>query len=385
MSSGAVDVCVITTIHSDYDARIYDRGIRVLTDAGLTVGFVGPWPYKAQSGVAPHHWRTTPRAGRRLMRPYLGLRTLIAALRLRARVYHFHDLDFLPWAFVLNALTRARVVYDIHENFPTDILHHKEYLPRVLRVPASSLVSALEHFVVPRLAAVVVVVPSLAERFTPLARQLVMVRNVSRLDPRPDLEHEPNLLYSGGVTRMYGALTLLDVGRELKRRGVGTRLVVVNKFVETDLRPVFDRAIASEDLPIDIIPLVPPSELDRVMTRGAIGLVPDEPTPTNLLGMHAKFFDYMAMGLPIVASDLPRPRELLASAGCGVVVPPSNAAAMVDAALQLLGDPPRLQRMRENGMRALVESYSWKTETDKLVALMRTLSQRDDSLAPQPI
>lgn len=373
MQSDRIDVCVITTIHSDYDARIYDRGIRVLTEAGYRVGFVGPWPYAAASGVASFDWFQTKRATRRLARPFAAMWTFAKAYRSGAKVFHFHDIDFLPWALLLNSLTPADIVYDVHENYPEDMIHRRHYVPAFLRPILSWIVDRLERYAVRRFAATIVVVPSLADRLGPVARRLVTVRNVSRLDPAPDLPHAPALLYSGGIMRSYGASTLLEIGRELQRRGTPARLVVVDRFLELDLRPGFLGAIASEKLPIDVIPSVHPSELWRVMTLGAVGLVTDALSPNAHLGLHAKFFDYMAMGLPVIASDIANARALIESAQCGVLVPPGNASAFVETALALLRDDARLQTLRANGFAAIQGVYSWRAETAKLVGLMAEL------------
>jgi glycosyltransferase involved in cell wall biosynthesis len=383
MSAESLDVCVITTIHANFDARIFDRGIRVCSEAGMRVGFVGPWPYHDESGVAPSDWHVVPRARSRLTRPFAAARTFFRARQVRARVFHFHDLDFLPWALLLRATTSALVVYDVHENYPEDILYHKNWIPRALRRPLSTLVRVFEEFAARHLDAAVVVVPHLQERFSGYGVRTEVVRNFSRIEARPDLPHAKALLYSGGITRFYGSSTLLEIARELKRRGVPYPLVIVDKFAEADLKPLFESAIEHECLPIRIIPQVPASELYRIMQHGAVGLVPDVLTPSTHLGVHGKFFDYMALGLPIVASDIPNARELITMSGNGVLVPSDDPSAFVDAAVDLLRDPERLARLRENGVRAYREHFSWKTEAAKLPVLLRDLTTTAAGGSPQ--
>ncbi len=385
MSTESLDVCVITTIHADYDARIFDRGIRVYAEAGLRVGFVGPWPYRSDSGVSASDWHVVPRARSRRTRPFAAARIFLRARRIRTRVFHFHDLDFLPWALLLRATTPALVVYDVHENYPEDIIYHKNWIPRVLRKPLSVLVRGFEKFAAKHLDAAVVVVPHLLERFSRYGIRTEVVRNFSRIEARPDLPHAKALLYSGGIMRFYGSDTLLDIARELKRRGLPYPLVIVDKFTEADLRPLFESAIKDESLPIQIIPQVPASELYRVMEQGAVGLVPDMLTPIAHLGVHGKFFDYMALGLPLVASDIPNARQLITMCNNGILVPPDDPCAFVDAAVALLGDPARLERLRANGLRAYREHFSWTTEAAKLVALVRDLTATATATAASPL
>ena len=54
-----------------------------------------------------------------------------AALALDADLYHFHDPEFLPWGVRL-ARAGKRVVYDAHEDVPTQI-RSKDWIPAAAR------------------------------------------------------------------------------------------------------------------------------------------------------------------------------------------------------------------------------------------------------------
>lgn len=367
------DICVITTIHQRLDARITDRGIRFYTEAGLRTAVICPWEYAPDTGVERKDWIQTTPARHRAQRIRLDWETYHHARRTPALVYHFHDFDFLPWAVLLHRRLRRPVVYDCHENYPEDTLYHKPWIFRPLRLPLSLAVRALENWGVRRLKNCIVVVPSLTDRFRRLGVEPILIRNFSRLEPQPELPHDLALLYAGSISEFYGADTLLDVARVLKRRGEPYPLIVPDRFSSVMLRARFTRAVEREGLPVKVVPQVPPRELHRLMRLGAIGLVTDQNTPTMAHGMHAKFFDYMASGLPMVAGDLPNAHALIQSAKCGVLVEPENAEAFVDAATALLRDPVQREVFRQNGFRAFGEEYSWRAERDRLLAYVRDL------------
>jgi glycosyltransferase involved in cell wall biosynthesis len=69
--------------------------------------------------------------------------------------------------------------------------------------------------------------------------------------------------------------------------------------------------------------LLPDAEKYQVFQSAAIGLVCYEPADVNLkyaAGSSGKLFDFMRVGVPVVANDIPGMRELVAGNACGIVV-----------------------------------------------------------------
>jgi len=46
-----------------------------------------------------------------------GWRVLGLAYRQKADIYHFHDPELLTVGLVLRLLTKAKVIYDVHEDY----------------------------------------------------------------------------------------------------------------------------------------------------------------------------------------------------------------------------------------------------------------------------
>lgn len=85
-----------------------------------------------------------------------------------------------------------------------------------------------------------------------------------------------------------------------------------------------------------------------------------------------KLFEYMASGTPIVASDLPSARELLAEDECFFFAPndPASLAATIERALA----DPKEAEARAARASARVESLTWEARAAGLVRFMQSLA-----------
>jgi glycosyltransferase involved in cell wall biosynthesis len=75
-----------------------------------------------------------------------------------------------------------------------------------------------------------------------------------------------------------------------------------------------------------------------------------------------------AMGLPVVASDLGGPRELVKQEETGLLVPAGSAAALADAIERLLGDDALRASMGRAGMAFAAEQFDARKNTARVLA-----------------
>ena len=105
-----------------------------------------------------------------------------------------------------------------------------------------------------------------------------------------------------------------------------------------------------------------------VLGRSMAGLVTLHPVINYIDALPVKMFEYMSAGIPVIASDFPLWREIIAGNDCGLLVDPLNPAAIAEAIDTLVSNPTMAQRMGENGRRAVEERYNWGIEEQKLMA-----------------
>jgi glycosyltransferase involved in cell wall biosynthesis len=104
------------------------------------------------------------------------------------------------------------------------------------------------------------------------------------------------------------------------------------------------------------------------------GLVTLHPVVNYLDALPVKMFEYMAAGLPVIASRFPLWQEIVEGNACGVCVDPGDPAAIAAAIDHFCRHPQLARRMGENGRRAVHTRYNWHSEADKLAAFYDRLS-----------
>lgn len=72
-------------------------------------------------------------------------------------------------------------------------------------------------------------------------------------------------------------------------------------------------------------------------------------------------FQAMTAGVPVVATDTGALGHTVREAGCGLVVPPGDDAALARALVTLLGDPEQAAAMGRAGRLAAATTFSWDT------------------------
>jgi glycosyltransferase involved in cell wall biosynthesis len=313
--------------------------------------------------------RSGRRAGRALI---TAARVFAAARQLKADIYHFHDPELLPWGFLLRQLSRAQVIYDSHEHLPEDICS-KRYLPAPLRRPFSRLAGGLELLAVRGLSAVVAATPHIHQRFVGRARASVSVCNYplaeEQRSPLPLGEREMQACYVGGISFDRGVRELAAAA-DLCR----TRIVLAG--------PLWDGLTpdTAGHLPgwasLSYRGVLSRAGVADVIGASRVGIVTFLPAFNYVNAGPNKMFEYMQAGIPVVASDFPLWREIVASTGCGICVDPRDPADIAAAIDRLAGDPEFALECGRNGARAVAGKFNWSTEALKLIELYKGLQRR---------
>jgi glycosyltransferase involved in cell wall biosynthesis len=119
-----------------------------------------------------------------------------------------------------------------------------------------------------------------------------------------------------------------------------------------------------------------PEEVYKHLARATIGLVCLRPEPRYSIALPVKLFEYMAAGLPVIASNFPLWKEIVEGNECGMTVNPLDPKEIAGAIEYLLEHPALRRKMGENGRQAVLEKYNWETEGKKLLELYEELLPR---------
>jgi L-malate glycosyltransferase len=98
--------------------------------------------------------------------------------------------------------------------------------------------------------------------------------------------------------------------------------------------------------------------------------------PSRAEGLPNAVLEYMAAGLPTIASRVGGTAELVQDGVTGLLVPAEDANALAGALLQFLRDPERARQMANNGQRFAVENFSFERLIQEIDELYAELLER---------
>jgi glycosyltransferase involved in cell wall biosynthesis len=107
-------------------------------------------------------------------------------------------------------------------------------------------------------------------------------------------------------------------------------------------------------------------ELQAIMARSHIGLIPHYATESCNTTIPNKLFDYMAMGLPVIVSNMPPTERVVLQEACGEVFQDRNAG---DLARCIRGLSDSRVRMIKglNALAAVQKRYHWEYDANVLL------------------
>jgi glycosyltransferase involved in cell wall biosynthesis len=368
----ACKIVHLTSVHSALDPRIFKKECRSLARAGFHVTVVGPHPQDTVEELV--HIRAVKKYRSRIARMTRTVWHVFQhAKELDADVYHFHDPELILVALLLRS-SGKNVVYDIHEDYPKDILF-KSYLPRWSRGAVARLAEHFEKAACRHLSAIVSVTPSIAARLQASNPRTIVLYNY----PYPEelIGEDPALWKDRKLAATY-------VGTITPQRGI-SQIVRAMELLSDSLEATLE--IAGDHMPEPVMklkgwsrvrfhgPLDQPNTY-RLLRQARVGLMCQHPIPPFLESIPVKLFEYMGAGLPVVASDFPLWRTMLDDLQCAIFVDPFNVREIARAIEYLLTHPHEAEEMGRRGQAAVMDHLNWNTQAPKLVNLYAELMSR---------
>jgi glycosyltransferase involved in cell wall biosynthesis len=158
----------------------------------------------------------------------------------------------------------------------------------------------------------------------------------------------------------------------LARSGVeGVRLKLAGRFESESLR----RDVGSLDgwRRVDAFGQVGRSQINAILATVRAGLLLLRPEPNYLASQPTKLYEYMAAGIPVIASNFGLWRDIVEREACGVLVEPRRPDAVAAAIDHLVTQDAEAEQMGVRGRAAVEKAYNWETEEQKLWAFYSTI------------
>jgi glycosyltransferase involved in cell wall biosynthesis len=366
MSQAEVSVCHITTIHHRYDTRIFLKECRSLAKEYKTILIVADGAgdeYKDGVQIIDIGLR----AGSFIKRFFLtSFRIYKRAKGLNCRVYHFHDPEFLFWGYRLLSKNR-KIIYDAHEDLPRQILR-KDYIPGYFRPALSKLSELALGYFAKRFSAVIAATPAIKARYHKSARVCNDICNyaiASEFRNNTGYDKRDNrICYLGGITEARGIRELMQSIESLEPE---VRLEIAGKFENAVFREEI-MAMKSWDRVV-FHGFVGRNEISEILGRSRIGMLVLHPEHGYFESLPVKLFEYMAAGIPVIASEFPLWKEIIEENNCGICVDPLNTTKISQSISYLINNNDIAEGMGKSGYNAVIKKYSWDNEVVKLLKI----------------
>jgi glycosyltransferase involved in cell wall biosynthesis len=370
MSEG-IKICHLTSAHPDGDVRIFHKECVSLAKAGYNVSLVLPnSSNRLEKGVQIISFESKYSSRKERMTKTVK-EVLSHAIKVDADIYHLHDPELLK---IVKRLKKRgkKVIYDAHEDLPRQILS-KHWIPKPMRKIMSSFSEFYENKVAKKCDGIIAATPFIRDRFLAINKNTIDVNNYPILDElRMDFDYnlktENSICYVGGITNTRGIKEVVKCLEE-----TDCKLLLAGNFLEDNLKnqlmlyPGWKQV--HEQGYLDR------SGVKEIYKKSKLGLVTLHPTINYLDSLPVKMFEYMAAGIPVLASNFPLWKSIIEKYNCGKCVDPLNPDEISKAINSILADSKLAKEMGENGRRLVTERFNWGIEEKKLVDFYSKLSE----------
>lgn len=300
------------------------------------------------------------------------------------------DLPLAATAIWVGRLLKTPVVLDMAEDYPgllRALWDTGAAKPLDLLVRNPTLASALERWVLRRIDGVVCVIEESAARVRSLGvpeSKISVVRNTPMMIDLPDNLHSDQdageslmIAYLGLIERHRGVHDLIRAVAECRKRNWPVKLVVVGDGVGLPEIQALATELGVLGRGVELLGRLENRRALDVISKANVGAIPHVPCAAWNATIPNKLFDYMSLGLPVLASDVPPVQRIVIQEACGVCYRSGDIMDLMSKIEELQSHSART-RMGAAGMAAVTERYNWAKDSERLDAALRRVIAKHD-------
>jgi glycosyltransferase involved in cell wall biosynthesis len=363
-------VKLATYIHSAFDTRIFVKEALTLHESGFSVSIIIPHESNEEkNGVQILAVKQYASGFKKLFITPIDI--FYKALgQPKQSVFHIHDSQLLFIGFLLKLIGRT-VIYDAHE----DTLLQTQYqywIPGIIRKPYAWFYCGLEKLAGNVFDSIIVAEPVI-EKYYP-RNKTTLIRNfpvAERFKIPPKLNYddrENQIAYIGLISEARGASKMINACKKASEK-MQLKMVLGGKFSPQSLQESIGKM---EN--IEYIGWLSHEEMIQTLYNSRVGIIIPEPNPRYKTNYPVKLFEYMAAGLPVIASKFGESSKFVTECAGGILVNPEDEVEISEAIIKLLSSPELAEEMGKRGKEMIMTKYNWKNESIKLIELYNKMN-----------
>ncbi|MBR1793343.1 MAG: glycosyltransferase [Bacteroidales bacterium] len=348
------------------------RSCSALCEAGHSVTLIGRLLPESQSLSRPYRIIRMRLIFRKKMWFYAeyNFRLFFKLLRLNPDMVYANDTDTLLASYCASRVLHCPLFFDAHEMFPE--------VPELVGRPwVKHFWERIESCLIPRVDAAVTVCQSIADSYRQrMGVNMSVVRNVPPFRPVQDVlpDSPPMLLYQGSVNLGRGIDWMIDAMEFLP----DFRLVIAGIGDEFDLMRRY-----ADDKPwshrIEFLGRLTPEQLRNLTPKATLGLCLLDNLGLNYYySLPNRIGDFIAAGVPLLATDFPEIRRVIAAYGIGTLVSCQRGPALAQAVRQAVTSWNNLpQSERRERFRLAANDLCWENDKNTLLAAVSKIIDKE--------
>ncbi|CAB4532875.1 unannotated protein [freshwater metagenome] len=352
-------VLVVTCAHRGDDARIVQRQISAMLDAGFEVTLIAPEPLQTQ---VQQHVIIRRATGRRRISSWFDILRNVAKYRKAVDLLLVHDLEIAALLSFMPGLPPR--IFDVHEDLAQSV-SDRSWIPVGFNSVVQKLVLFFEKVIALRFKFILAEDSYQDER----KRNLVIPNSTDiPKDCPPYKGNDRRVVYVGRISIGRGWKEISQIAEQLQ----GLAEVHLIGEADSDIRTVVQEA---HDSGLVIWHGYIANSQALLMIEGAlVGLSLLDDLPNYRHSLPTKIGEYFARGIPAIGSALPRTRELIEDAQVGWALHPPFAPQVVRIVQTLVNDPNLRVELGERCHAYAQKKLNWEIDSQKFLSYLREVA-----------